>query len=91
MLPAHNPRYLLPKTIDKQKVRTVSAQLAIAPEKFLCSLSYNHFELITAIDDDINAPLFLFTEDIRNSSLRGAVELGFTPLKAVSCWWDVTC
>jgi hypothetical protein len=33
-------RHLLPKDIDSQKVRTVSAQLAITPEKLLGSLYY---------------------------------------------------
>jgi predicted nuclease of restriction endonuclease-like (RecB) superfamily len=51
-------RHLLPKTIDSQKVRTVSAQLAIAPEKLLSSLSYSHFELIVALDDDLKRTFY---------------------------------
>jgi predicted nuclease of restriction endonuclease-like (RecB) superfamily len=51
-------RHLLPKTIDSQKVRTVSAQLAIAPEKLLGSLSYSHFELIVALDDDLKRTFY---------------------------------
>ncbi|MBW2094134.1 MAG: hypothetical protein JRI80_04530 [Deltaproteobacteria bacterium] len=37
-----------------QIVRTVPAQLAVAPEKFLGSLSYSHFELLVALDDDVD-------------------------------------
>jgi predicted nuclease of restriction endonuclease-like (RecB) superfamily len=63
-------RHLLPKTIDSQKVRTVSAQLAIAPEKLLSSLSYSHFELIVALDDDLKR-IFYEIECIRgNWSVR---------------------
>ncbi|MBW1706503.1 MAG: DUF1016 family protein [Deltaproteobacteria bacterium] len=51
-------RHLLPETIDSQKVRTVSAQLAIAPEKLLGSLSYSHFELIVALDDDLKRAFY---------------------------------
>jgi predicted nuclease of restriction endonuclease-like (RecB) superfamily len=51
-------RHLIPKTIDSQKVRTVSAQLLIAPEKLLGSLSYSHFELIVALDDDLKRTFY---------------------------------
>ncbi len=51
-------RHLLPETIDNQKVRTVSAQLAISPEKLVGSLSYSHFELIVAIDDDLKRAFY---------------------------------
>ena len=46
-------RHLIPETIAGEKVRTVSTQLGIAPEKLLGSLSYSHFELLSAIDDDL--------------------------------------
>jgi len=41
-----------------QIVRTVPAQLAIAPEKLLGSLSYSHFELIVALDDDLKRAFY---------------------------------
>ena len=47
-----------PKTIDSEKVRTVSAQLSIAPEKLLNSLSYSHFELLVALDDDLKRTFY---------------------------------
>ncbi|MFO7557006.1 MAG: PDDEXK nuclease domain-containing protein [Desulfobacterales bacterium] len=46
-------RYLLPKSIENEKVRTVSAQLSITSEKMLSSLSYSHFEQLSALDDDL--------------------------------------
>lgn len=51
-------RHLIPRDIDSQKVRTVSAQLAIAPEKLLESLSYSHFELIVALEDDLKRSFY---------------------------------
>ncbi len=51
-------RRLLPKTIDGKKVRTPSAQLAIAPEKLVSSLSYSHFELLVAIDDNLKRAFY---------------------------------
>jgi len=51
-------RHLLPKTIVSEKVRTVSAQLAIAPEKLINSLSYSHFELLVALDDDLKRTFY---------------------------------
>lgn len=42
----------LPNTIGSEKVRTVSAQSTITPEKLLGSLSYSHFELLSGLDDD---------------------------------------
>ena len=51
-------RHLIPETIHSQKVRTVSAQLAIAPEKLLGSLSYSHFELLVALDDDLKRAFY---------------------------------
>ena len=41
-----------------QKVRTVPAQLAILPEKLEGSLSYSHFELIVALDDDLKRTFY---------------------------------
>jgi hypothetical protein len=46
-------RHLIPETIATEKVRTVSAQLGIAPEKLLGSLSYSHFEQLSALDDEL--------------------------------------
>ena len=51
-------RHLLPETIDSKKVRTVSAQLAISPEKLVGSLSYSHFELIVALNDDLKRAFY---------------------------------
>jgi predicted nuclease of restriction endonuclease-like (RecB) superfamily len=51
-------RHLLPRDIDSQKVRTASAQLAIAPEKLLESLSYSHFELIVAQEDSLKRAFY---------------------------------
>lgn len=45
--------HLIPRDIASPKVRTVSAQLAIAPEKLIESLSYSHFERIVALEDDV--------------------------------------
>ena len=39
-----------------QIVRTLSAQLGISPEKLLGSLSYSHFEQLSALEDDSNVP-----------------------------------
>jgi len=51
-------RHLLPDTIDSEKVRTVSAQLAVVPEKLLGSLSYSHFELLVALDDELKRAFY---------------------------------
>jgi len=51
-------RHLLPKTIDREKVRTVSAQLTVVPEKLLTSLSYSHLELLTVLDDDLKRAFY---------------------------------
>ncbi|MDD3694608.1 MAG: PDDEXK nuclease domain-containing protein [Lentisphaeria bacterium] len=51
-------RHLLPGNIDSQKMRTASAQLAIAPEKLLESLSYSHFELIVALEDGLKRTFY---------------------------------
>jgi predicted nuclease of restriction endonuclease-like (RecB) superfamily len=51
-------RHLLPKNIDSEKVRTASAQLTILPEKLLSSLSYSHFELLAALDDDLKRAFY---------------------------------
>ena len=51
-------RYLLPDAVDKQKVRTASAQSALAPEKLLGNLSYSHFELLVSIDDDLKRQFY---------------------------------
>ena len=42
-------RHLLPNTIDRQKVRTLSAQ-SVPLEKLLGSLSYSHFELLIVFE-----------------------------------------
>lgn len=51
-------RHLLPRNIDSEKVRTVSAQLTVVPEKLLSSLSYSHFELLAALDDDLKRSFY---------------------------------
>jgi len=51
-------RYLLPKTVNRQKVRTPSSQLGIVPEKLVNSLSYSHFELLVAIEDDLKRAFY---------------------------------
>jgi len=51
-------RHLLPKTIDSEKVRTMSAQLTVVPEKLLSNLSYSHFELLAALDDDLKRAFY---------------------------------
>ena len=62
--------HLLPRTVEASKGRTVSAQLAIAPETLLNSLSYSHFELLAALDDDLKR-VFYEIECIRgNWSVR---------------------
>ncbi|MEW6670496.1 MAG: PDDEXK nuclease domain-containing protein [Thermodesulfobacteriota bacterium] len=50
--------HLLPKTIDSEKVRTVSAQLSIAPEKLLGRISYSHFELLVALEDELKRTFY---------------------------------
>lgn len=59
-------RHLIPGDIGRSKVRTVSAQLAVAPEKLLESLSYSHFELIVALEDS-QKRAFYETECIRDN------------------------
>jgi len=51
-------RHLLPQTIDSEKVRTASAQLGISPEKLLGSLSYSHFEQLSAFEDDLKRSFY---------------------------------
>jgi predicted nuclease of restriction endonuclease-like (RecB) superfamily len=51
-------RHLLPETIDNQKVRTVSAQLVISPEKLVGCLSYSHFELIAPLGDNLKRTFY---------------------------------
>ncbi|MFP4642689.1 MAG: YhcG family protein [Dehalococcoidia bacterium] len=51
-------RHLLPETIGSEKVRTVSTQFNIAPEELLNSLSYSHFELLVAIDDELKRTFY---------------------------------
>lgn len=43
---------------DAEKVRTVSAQLMLPPEKLLNSLSYSHFELLVALDDPLKRAFY---------------------------------
>ena len=62
--------HLLPKSTGKEKVRTLSAQLGIAPEKLVSALSYSHFEQLTVLDDDLKR-IFYEIECIRgNWSVR---------------------
>jgi len=51
-------KHLLPKTIENKKVRTLSAQLTVTPEKLLSSLSYSHFEQIVALDDSLKRAFY---------------------------------
>jgi len=51
-------RHLLPDIVVPQKLRTTSAQFAIPPEKLLNRLSYSHFELLVAIDNDLKRAFY---------------------------------
>ena len=53
-------KYLLPTAIvsDKEKVRTVSAQLQLPPEKLINMLSYSHLELLVALDDPLKRAFY---------------------------------
>ncbi len=51
-------RHLLPAPVAGEKVRTPSAQLTVAPEKLLNSLSYSHFELLTALDGPLKRAFY---------------------------------
>lgn len=47
-------RQLLPKTMDFEKLRTVSAKLKVSPDKIVNNLSYSHFELLTSLGHDLH-------------------------------------
>ncbi|RZB34990.1 MAG: hypothetical protein SRB1_00758 [Desulfobacteraceae bacterium Eth-SRB1] len=53
-------KYLLPTAIvsDKEKVRTVSAQLKVPPEKLINTLSYSHLELFVVLDDSLKRAFY---------------------------------
>jgi predicted nuclease of restriction endonuclease-like (RecB) superfamily len=53
-------KYLLPTAIvsDKEKVRTVSAQLQLPPEKLINMLSYSHLELLVVLDDPLKRAFY---------------------------------
>ena len=51
-------QYLLPEAASNRKVRTASAQLSVPPEKLVSSLSYSHFELLVAIDDELKRAFY---------------------------------
>lgn len=52
-------RHLIPLSISTdEKVRTVSAQLIIPPEKLLNSLSYSHFEQLISFNEDIKRTFY---------------------------------
>ena len=53
-------KYLLPTAIlsDKEKVRTVSAQLQLPPEKLINTLSYSHLELLVVLDDSLKRAFY---------------------------------
>jgi predicted nuclease of restriction endonuclease-like (RecB) superfamily len=51
-------RHLIPETIAGEKVRTASAQLVVASEKLLETLSYSHFELLVGLDDDLKRTFY---------------------------------
>ncbi|MBI4726280.1 DUF1016 family protein [candidate division TA06 bacterium] len=51
--------HLLPAAIDKtQKVRTVSAQLALPPGKLVGALSYSHLELLVGIENGLKRAFY---------------------------------
>ena len=65
-------KYLLPTAIvsDKEKVRTLSAQLQVPPEKLINTLSYSHLEPLVVLDDPLKRA-FYEIESIRgNWSVR---------------------
>ena len=49
---------LVPPSILNEKVRTVSAQLTIDPEKLLNCLSYSHFEQLVDLDDPLRRTFY---------------------------------
>jgi predicted nuclease of restriction endonuclease-like (RecB) superfamily len=51
-------RHLIPDAIGGEKVRTASAQLVVASEKLLKTLSYSHFELLIGLDDDLKRTFY---------------------------------
>lgn len=53
-------KYLLPTAIlsDKEKVRTVSTQLQLPPEKLINTLSYSHLELLVVLDDPLKRAFY---------------------------------
>ena len=53
-------KYLLPTAIvsDKEKVRSVSAQLQLPPEKLINTLSYSHLELLVVLDDPLKRAFY---------------------------------
>lgn len=52
-------RHLLPAAFAQHaKVRTASAQLALAPEKILGALSYSHLELLVGIENDLQRAFY---------------------------------
>ena len=53
-------KYLLPTAIlsDKEKVRTVSTQLQLPPEKLINTLSYSHLELLVVLDDPLRRAFY---------------------------------
>ena len=53
-------KYLLPTAIlsDKEKMRTVSAQLQLPPEKLINTLSYSHLELLVVLDDPLKRAFY---------------------------------
>jgi len=57
-VPAQSRRLLPSAIIQSQKVRTVSAQLAVPPEKILSTLSYSHIELLVGIEDSLQRTFY---------------------------------
>ena len=53
-------KYLMPTAIvsDKEKVRSVSAQLQLPPEKLINTLSYSHLELLVVLDDPLKRAFY---------------------------------
>ncbi|RPH52705.1 MAG: DUF1016 family protein [Desulfobacteraceae bacterium] len=51
-------RHMFLNMIDTKKVRTLSAQFAIPLEKLLNCLSYSHFEVLAALDDDLKRAFY---------------------------------
>lgn len=52
-------RHLIPDSVPpEEKVRTVSAQLAISPDKLLQTLSFSHIEQLVNIDDSLKRAFY---------------------------------